>query len=148
MPQLFPTFPELTIYTDASTVQDNDYKPSYSFDFASGDFLLDGAGRMRLSDGEAAWKQWCIKALCTQRGAYAAYDEGYGVAVEEAMREPTRGAQKSHLERTITEALMAHPRTSAVRDFEYADGIDGIQTTFTVIGKNDSQIRLAANFTA
>lgn len=144
--QLFPTFPEITIY-DQSAENTNDFVPAYSFDFEKGDFALDGAGRIVICDGIEGWQQWCQKTLCTQRESYASYDDDIGVNGEEAMLLPTRKAQESHLERTIREALMVHPCTQAVKDFKFAYDADSVHITCRVEGKDYANFSLEQNYT-
>lgn len=145
MPQLFPSFPEIVIYDATTKTEQEGYAPAYAFE--GSDFVLDGAGRIVIGDGEAAWRQWCMKALCTQRGAYAAYGDNFGIEGEEALQEPTMAAVQSHLERTIVEALMQHPYTTGVRDFTFTlDENNDLQVTFIVEGKESALFDYSMNF--
>ena len=35
------------------------------FDFETGDIVLDGAGRVDMTDAANSWLQWCVKAVHT-----------------------------------------------------------------------------------
>lgn len=63
--QLFPVFdlPEIPDNPE----YDERYYPSVYFDFETGDFLRDGAGRMIASAGREAYMQWCLKVASTER---------------------------------------------------------------------------------
>lgn len=85
------------------------YRQSISFDFGTGDFLRDGANRLIKSSGHEAWVQWCIKCLQTQRYAYLAYPDTYGIDIEMVFNTTTRAEAENELTRQITEALKADP---------------------------------------
>lgn len=122
------------------------YPASSFFDFETGDFAIDAMGRINESTGLEAWKQWCLKAVYTQRGSFAAFTNGYGVESDEAFQENNRLARQSAIERTISEALMADPynRTLFVRDFRYCWREDGVLVTFTVMGQENREAVLTA----
>lgn len=145
MADLYPVFEVPTV---AEEEQGEEYRfpPSSFFDFETGDFVADATGRMRESDGVDAWKQWCLKAVYTQRSAFAAFTDGYGVEGDEAFQENNRLAQQSAIERTISEALTADPynRTLFVRDFRFSWQDDGVNVTFTVMGQENREAVLTA----
>lgn len=118
MPELFPTFdmPDIVVPEDASSPS---YGTSFLFDFSTGDFVRDGAGRVITAEPYQAWSQWCAKAAITERSAYLVYTNQFGTEVDEATKQPTRQAVESELERTITEALMVDPRTASVTQFVF-----------------------------
>src|SRR5690606_16141644 len=84
-------------------------------------------------DGHTAWVQWCVKAVMTERFSYLAYSGNYGAEIDEALKQPTRAAIETEVERTITEALLADPRTYTVRDFSFEWRGDEMYVSFTVI---------------
>jgi hypothetical protein len=133
MANLYPVFemPELAGQQQAQP--EPEYPKSYLFDFEKGDFVIDGAGRIVIADGYTAWVQWCIKAVLTERFAYLAYSENYGVEIDKALKQPTRAAVETEVERTITEALLVDPRTYAVRGFSFEWRGDELYVSFTVI---------------
>lgn len=119
MPQLFPTFEAPDVVEEVQQQAAPEYGRSWLWDFERGDFVLDGRGRPVECDGHTAWLQWCIKAVLTQRLAHPIYSADYGAELEEALRQPTREAVEAELARTITETLMADPRTEMARDFVF-----------------------------
>lgn len=138
MADLYPTFDVPAILEETQKNEDI-YKGSSYFDFYTGDFSLDGGGRMVASSGFDAWKQWCIKTIATQRRAYYNYTDGLGIEGEQAMAQPTAELQQLALETTIKEALLADPygRTVEVRDFSWTRGVDSLHMSCTVVGQDD-----------
>ena len=72
--QLYPVFevPDFVAKKNEEN-RKQQYKPSVYFDYATGDFRLDGAGRMAGASGREAYMQWCIKTVMTERDAFLAY---------------------------------------------------------------------------
>ena len=140
MPDLYPVF-EVPVLESAEIFEEQNYKPSVRFDFVTGDFLRDGAGRMIIADGKDAWIQWCIKTVHTERLACMAYSSDIGTEMEDALRHSDVAAVESAVERTITEALMTNPRTEYLRGFVFAWSADALHCSFTVKGKEwDEQL--------
>lgn len=133
MPNLYPTFEPPTIVEQEQPQLAPEYPKSYLFDFEKGDFVLDGAGRIVIADGYTAWVQWCVKAIITERFSYLAYSGNYGVEIDKALKQPTRALVEMEIERTITEALMADPRTELVRDFSFKWRADELYVSFTIV---------------
>jgi len=133
MPNLYPTFELPTIVEQEQSQLAPEYPKSYLFDFEKGDFVRDGTGRIVVCDGHTAWVQWCIKAVMTERFSCLAYSGNYGVEIDGALKQPTRAAVETEVERTITEALLADPRTYAVRDFSFEWRGNELCVSFTVI---------------
>ncbi|MEG2262328.1 MAG: DUF2634 domain-containing protein [Raoultibacter sp.] len=126
---LYPVFDTPAADPTLAVVQR--YKPSPMFDFDTGDFVRDGANRVVMCDGAAAYKLWCQKILKTQKGACLAYID-VGIDREQATAQPTRQAAQSAFERTITQALLMHPCTQRVKDFSFFWTADTLKITFTV----------------
>lgn len=133
MPNLYPTFEMPELVEDQQPVPEPEYPESYLFDFKKGDFVLDGAGRVVEADGYAAWVQWCIKTILTQRFAYVIYSSDYGTELEEAQKQPDRKAVEIELERAITEALLVDPRTEMVKDFVFEWEGDTVKVSFVAV---------------
>jgi len=133
MPNLYPTFEPPTIVEQEQLQLAPEYPKSYLFDFEKGDFVLDGAGRIAIADGHTAWVQWCVKTVLTERFAYLAYSWNYGVEIDEALKQPTRALVEMEIERTITEALLADPRTKLVTDFSFKWHADELYVSFTAV---------------
>ncbi len=132
MPDLYPVFnmPELI---EEQAVKTPEYGKSWLFDFEKGDFVVDGAGRIVIADGYTAWVQWCVKTVLTQRFAHVVYSFDYGTELEEALKQPSMKAVEAKLERAITEALLADPRTEMVRDFAFEWEGDAVKVSFTAV---------------
>lgn len=112
-----------------------DFKPSPLFDYEAGDFVRDGANRVVMVEGRDAYILWVLKVLKTQRGACLSYMDA-GIDYEEAMAEPSHEAVQSAIERTITDALMSHPCTERIFDFEFVWDADALVVGFTIKPKD------------
>ena len=136
MADLYPTF-EVPSIVDESENTGIIYRPSVFFDFETGDFRMDGNGRLQVATEFEAWEQWCMKTVRTQRFAWLAYTDNMGVEMIEAFAEPTRATQQAAMERTIKEALLADPykRTLDVRDFQWKWITDAVEATFKIVGQ-------------
>lgn len=130
---LFPTF-EIPNVVTADEQEDAVYNPTPLFDFEKGDFVRDGANRVIMTDGYQAYRMWVFKALKTQQGACLSYLD-IGVDYEGALAETTHSAVQAELERAITEALLMHPMTLRVRDFEFEWSANILSVQFTVQGR-------------
>lgn len=133
MSNLYPVFDVPELVEQQQPEPAPRYGKSWLFDFAKGDFVTDGAGRVKGADGHTAWAQWCIKAVLTERFAHVIYSSDYGTELDQAKRQPARQAVEAELERVITEALLADPRTQVVRDFSFRWQGDQVFVAFTVV---------------
>ena len=133
MPNLYPSFDMPELIEQQQTEPAPRYGKSWLFDFKTGDFVIDGAGKVIQTDGHTAWAQWCVKTVLTERFAYLAYSQNYGTEIETALKQPSRQAVEAELERTITEALLMDPRTEMVRDFQFTWEGDQLRVAFTVV---------------
>lgn len=138
--QLFPVVENLPEFVIGDDDLDTDYHPSVAWDPDKMDFVLNGKGQMEVCDGVEAYKIWCAKMAYTERYTCLAYPSAIGVELEDAMAEPTEDAVESAVERTITEALMANPRTEAVMNFEFEWNSDVLHVKFTVRARNKNNI--------
>ena len=136
---------EDTAYTDDNEItydEEEDpqgaeaYLPSVFFDYESGDFVRQSDGRLREATGQEAWEQWCHKAIRTQRGAYEAYGEDFGVDFDRLLQAESREEVENILNRQIKEALMADSagRTQFVGQVEFAWHADRLEVTVPVTG--------------
>lgn len=133
MPNLYPVFEMPELMEQQQAQPEPEYPESYLFDFEKGDFVRDAAGRIAVADGHRAWVQWCVKTVLTERLACLAYSWDYGTEVEKALKKPTRAMIEAEIERTITEALLADPRTELVRDFSFKWRADELYVSFTIV---------------
>lgn len=134
---LFPVF-EVPVALVEEEVSTEKYRSSVAFDLESGEFVVDGGGRMVYGTGYEAWVLWCCKTIQTQRWAHLAYGGDIGTELVEAFSLGDRKAQESFLERTVTEALLADPMGRAVRvyDFAFLWGVDAVTLSCVVLGQN------------
>lgn len=119
MAQLYPTF-DIPDEVDDDVTSDDDvtYGESFAWDFEAGDFVQAG-GRIATVDGYRAWVQWCVKAVLTERASYLVYTDEYGVDLEDLPQLGTRDEAESQIIDTLTEALLADPRTGSVSGFTF-----------------------------
>ena len=135
---------EDTAYTDDNEMEYEEESPqgaeaylsSMYFDYEAGDFVRQTDGRMKEATGIEAWEQWCHKAIRTQRGAYEAYGEDFGVDFDRLLQAESREEVENILNRQIKEALMADSagRTQFVGQVEFAWHADRLEVTVPVTG--------------
>lgn len=130
---LFPTFLVPVIETPTAA-QERKYRRSLYFDYDTGDFRQDGAGKLVEVDGREAYKQWCMKVAMTERFTRLAYTTDIGTEMIDALNQEDREAVQSAVERTITEALMVNPKTEYVRGFSFTWEGDSLSCTCIVKG--------------
>lgn len=121
------------------------YPQSYSFDPVTGDFALDGAGRVPHCSGRAAAAQRAAKAASTQQGAYTKiYRRGFGADLEPALRGGTvRPVVERALADTIRRAVQRRDRRA--RDieavsFEWAN-VDSVTAIWTLVLSDGTRVR-------
>lgn len=144
MPSLFPIF-EVPQMTPTSNLKSrNQNVSSYYFDFEKGDFRIDGAGKSVAATPVETWKQWCLKAVATERFRCRSYSKQYGAEWDQLSNYSKRKAKESWIERTITETLLADPlkRTSYVKGFTYDWDTDSGIIGFTIYGQNGMEATL------
>ena len=139
MPNLYPTFNLPTIIPRQNPVAKK-YYPAPFFDFDSGDFLFDSAGRVKIANGQEAFEQWCIKVCSTERGTKLAYSDAIGTEFEAAMKYTDIAAVKSSIVRTITESIMIHPVAEYVKNFRFTVEGEHVWVTFDVKGKDFANV--------
>lgn len=130
--QLFPVF-DLPEIPDDPEYEER-YRPSVYFDFEKGDFLRDGANKLVRADGREAFMQWCQKVVATEREEFLAYSDEIGTEFEDMDDFPDKNARECEIERTITEALLVHPATEYVREFNFDYSSGAAIVTFVVKG--------------
>ena len=119
------------------------YMESIYFDETIGDYVRDGQHHLKSATGLEAWEQWCINCLLTEKGAYPAYGDKFGISTYDAFASDSHEETESILTLEITEALMNDPygRTEYVEEIEY-NWIDtgNLQVSVTVRGIDDATI--------
>ncbi len=144
MASLYPAFEMPDLAEQQAPRPEPKYPVSYLFDFEKGEFVRDGAGRVVTADGHTAWKQWCIKAVLTERFACLAYGWDYGAEMENALKNPTRKAVEMNIERAITEALLVDPRTEQVRNFTVRWEGDQVWVSFVAVPVVGGEVKINA----
>lgn len=134
--------PTLTAPTSESTLSN---KISPKFDWLYGEFSFSKDKRIRFDDPKESFKSWCLKILCTERGTRACYSDKIGVEFEQRFQNPSPQSVKSAIVRTITESLMIHPRTIAVKNFRFAVNADQVTVSFDVLARDFGTISLDLN---
>lgn len=132
--ELFPVF-DVPDMEDADNEEyDTEYKRSVKWDVEEGDFVLDGSNRMVECDGREAYMIWCLKVAQTERYACLAYPDEIGVEMEDALDDEDEATVESMVQRTITDAITANPRTEYVGDFVFDWDGDELHCSFEVKG--------------
>jgi len=136
MPNLYPTVNLPSLMKPQISDSEKKYRSAPLFDFQTGDFIRDGAGRIVMTNGKEAFAQWCLKVCVTERGTKLAYSDKIGTEIMSAVKESDAESVKSSIERTITEALMVNPVTEYVKNFSFSIDGDHLFVDFVVKGKN------------
>lgn len=139
MAELYPYFETPEVFTPEHR-QGIKFGKSYFFDFKKGEFVTEGNGKIREASEHEAWVEWCLKAVLTKRLAFLAYSHNFGIDLDDVNNQVTRSGKEAELERVITEALLADPRTEIVSDFQHDWQNDELKTSFLVkpvIGKSE-----------
>lgn len=82
-----PLFPvvEVPDFISEDSQYDTQYKRSMKWDPELGDFVRDGAHRVKECDGKEAFSIWCFKIAQTERYRCLAYPDSIGTEMERAM---------------------------------------------------------------
>ena len=136
MPSLYPQIKLPTLIKPRAVAHTQKYYPAPAFNFETGDFIFDGAGRMVMTDEKTAFEDWAIKVCSTERGAHLAYSGKIGCEWHKVMKENDYAAVQSSIVRTITETIMINPAAEWVKNFEFEGSGDELKVSFDVKGKN------------
>ena len=140
MPNLYPTLKLPTLITPRTAAGQKKYYPAPYFDYESGDFLFDSAGRPIMASGKETFEQWCLKVCTTERGTCLAYSDKIGGEFEAAMKMPDVEAVKSSIIRTITETILVNPVTEWVKNFSFESVGDELKVSFDVKGRQWQEV--------
>ena len=135
MPDLYPTINLPTLISPRAQPIEKKYKIAPNFDFESGEFLIDSAGRPIFASGKETFCQWCIKTCMTERGSRLAYSDRIGTEFEAALKEPDPAAVRSSIVRTITETILVNPAAEYVKNFSFDVEGEHLYVTFEVKGR-------------
>lgn len=132
MPNLFPSGSlENVTLKQNKPIQ---FKGSYAFDFEKGDFIRSSDGSIAKINDFDAYVQWCQKAMMTARFKYLAYSSRYGEESRNIIGSNLDNkAIELELKRITKEALMVHPRTKDVDNFQFRWGNGEVFYDYEVI---------------
>lgn len=122
-----------------------DFKGSYLFDFEKGDFVIDSDGTIAKCDDFQAYKQWCQKALLTNRYNKLCYSNLYGQDFKELINSNlNKSAIELEIKRMIEETLIVNPRTKDVNDFSFkwSENKEEVYCIFEVISIENNNFKL------
>lgn len=108
-------------------------KRSYAIDFDTMTYKKNVDGTVRLLDEQESYLQWCQLAMMTCRMSYMAYDERFGRDIVGSNAD--RNVVELEIKRVTQEALLVHPLTKSVDDFEYEWKNNEVFFSYTVISK-------------
>lgn len=117
--RLYPSFDAPDLMADEEVEQLEDVN-AYKYDYDKEKHVVTGTGKAVLGDSRDAYLFWACKCLLTERYAYDAYSDDFGIEFERIVRANyPREIAESELKRTISEALKVDARTVSVFDFTF-----------------------------
>lgn len=117
--------------TSADTVENNlpEYK-EYAWDFENDTFIYEN-GQHKIVTQNEALKIWVYKALKTERWRYLAYDNSYGIELEQFVGASTNSNENSIIiAQYITETLLINPYIKSIDSIIAA--IDGDKLSYKI----------------
>lgn len=130
-------FPEIVNIEDIPIIEEQtvvpDIKPSFLYDFKSGDFVLKN-GKLVEVQGIEALKVWIEKALRTELGRFRVYNgTGYGTSLDDLIGQnfPVSFFE-SEIQREINESLLKHPAIESLSTFKLEKSRATLHVKFTV----------------
>lgn len=136
MPNLYPTINLPTLIAPKVKAAAKKNKVAPYFDYDSGTFLFDGAGRPIYATPQETFEQWCIKVVATERCSRLAYSDRIGTEMRAALKELDIDAVKSSIVRTITEAILVNSAAEYVKNFSFELEGDSLKVSFDVKGRD------------
>lgn len=130
---LFPTFdiPEDVADLEIEETDEVLYGIGPLFDFDARQFVVAG-GQVVMGDGLQTWAQWCVKACLTERYAFLAYSDDYGVELEAVSAIGSREEAEVSIEDTIRDAIEADERTASTEGFSFTWDGDAVTVEFMI----------------
>lgn len=147
MANLFPVF-DIPSTLASDTIVGEKFKYAPAFQVETGEFLLNGSGKILYGNGYEAWILWCLKTIQTERWACRAYSNFIGVELVNAMAQPDRKSRESAIERTVTEAILADPKSRTVRvyEFEFKWFGDEVGVSFNLLGAEGDSATITVKY--
>lgn len=113
--------------TNTSTL---DTYTEYAWDFQNDCFIYEDGKHKIVTENEAL-KVWIYKVLKTERWRYRAYDNAYGIELEQFIGAYTNNKDSStELEQYIKEALIINPYIKSIDDISAS--IDGDELSYDI----------------
>jgi hypothetical protein len=95
------------------------YRPAPMFDFARGDFVRDGTGRIVTANGHVAWAQRQIKRVLTRRRSSPLYRPDFGTALDLDIQGASRSLREAAIIADVRSQLEADPATLSATQFAF-----------------------------
>jgi len=116
--------------TDSSTSSDSlETFQEYAWDFENDCFIFENGSHKIVTENEAL-KVWIYKTLATERWQYRAYDNAYGIELEQFIGKSTNNADSAaEVERYIKEALLINPYIESIDSITFTDESDVLAFT-------------------
>lgn len=146
MPSLYPQINLPTLVAPRSNATTPENKIAPKFDWDTGEFVFDSAGRAVPADDKDRFETWCLKVCSTERNTRLAYSDKVGVEFEGLPQMSDPEAVKSTIIRTITEAILVHPQAEWVKNFSFGRAGDELQVSFEVKGKGFEESNLTVTY--
>lgn len=120
------------VTADDTTSTDNSLPTytEYAWDFDNDCFIFE-SGQHKIVTENDALKVWIYKVLKTERWRYLAYDNCYGIELEQFIGKYTNNQYSAaEIEQYITEALLINPYIKSVDDITAT--IDGDALSYSI----------------
>ena len=102
----------------------------YAWDFVNDQFMFANGSHKIVTENEAL-KVWIYKTLKTERWRYRAYDNAYGIELEQFIGAYTNNSDNAgEIEQYISEALLINPYIKSIDDIQAR--IDSDTLTYTI----------------
>ena len=139
MANLFPTNSIESITLKEG--QTFELKKDYAINFETMEFIKNPDGTIKVLNAFDSYVQWCQLSMMTIRNEYKAYSHRFGR--DRLNTNLNQEAIEMEIKRITTEALMVHPNTKSVSDFEYKWENGEVYYTYTVTPKEGRNVILS-----
>lgn len=104
----------------------------YAWDFEHDTFIMEG-GKPKVVTENEALKVWIYKTLKTERWRYRAYDNAYGVELDQFIGQTPNTADTSmEVKRYIKEALLINPYIHTIDEITFSNDKDVLEFSITL----------------
>jgi hypothetical protein len=118
--------PFVTGNTTSNTSQPDSLETftEYAWDFEHDCFIFENGKHKIVTENEAL-KVWIYKTLKTERWRYRAYDNAYGIELEQFIGRSTNNADSAvEVERYVKEALLINPYIKSIDNITFTNESD------------------------